>query len=766
MSSMHLRIILSLTGAVLLAACGGEESVDNGTCSNVGCHSQIEQISTKHDCVSCHGGDDTKSAIEESHPQYTPTLNTGFKPEFPLRNKGWNWTSLFDKSIEVNGVTELLFINPGDLRVANIGCGGDNPEDGTIGCHGDIVSRVKLNIHAGMQGDLSQVLYLNGDSIQPNTSSLFSGYPTVDPNFNPVTAPVGSVERLEQLPPIGCAREGDPRVAAGDLEAIPCPGDTDCCPDGWVFLGAPNPEHQSEGEIVSRMYDNNDCARCHLYNDGSKRTGDIRASGCTACHMKYANDGLSRSADESIDRTLLSRPAKHLHKGSMDDDQCAHCHNRGGRIPQGYYGRRERAGGGPTSPLNPPNASYTDLSLLGEGPYSNMHGRVFPFYIDDEDSTNDYDETPPDVHSKYGIMCVDCHVETEAHGDGHIYEDRFYEVEIKCETCHGDTKRIADGITLKGNKHSRITIKGEKVYMDFLSQDKRLEVTQIKKVFDDGSNPNVAEGCAGASHSEQLECFTCHSTWYPNCFHCHVERDDAGPERNWTDGLVRIGKLIRDNRKFISVDTFVLGVNRGDDYLAEGRYAPFIGFGTFNSYRNGLDEVYQDRIAVSTNGESYGIPWNKIHPHTNQTVPRNCDECHRSPGMVEDQAMLMDVDCDDSAADGYFDECSKYDRLRVTYGLGSRRYRLSAFLRNPTGAADIAIEYVLDRFVGADRYTINCPDGVESTDPACLGPNPVSHQGFRALSSEEVSALFSIEAQPQPRPNPKFPNKPPLGVLK
>ena len=79
---------------------------------------------------------------------------------------------------------------------------------------------------------------------------------------------------------------------------------------------------------------------------------------------------------------------------------------------------------------------------------------------------------------------------------------------------------------------------------------------------------------------------------------------------------------------------------------------------------------------------------------------------------------------------------------------------------------DIAIQYVLDRFVGADRYTINCPDPEKTDDPACLGPNPGSHVGFRSLTREEVKRLFSIVAEEHPREDPLFPAKPPLGVYK
>jgi hypothetical protein len=134
--------------------------------------------------------------------------------------------------------------------------------------------------------------------------------------------------------------------------------------------------------------------------------------------------------------------------------------------------------------------------------------------------------------------------------------------------------------------------------------------------------------------------------------------------------------------------------------------------------------------------------------------------------MAKNPAVLQDVDCDDEDGPAYAAICRQYDRLRVTYGYGSRRYRLAAFIADVAGGQDVAIEYVLDRFVGADRYLINCPDPLNPTDPACLGPNPVSHVGFRALTQAEVDAMFAVEVAPQERPDPAFPDKPPLGELK
>ena len=67
----------------------------------------------------------------------------------------------------------------------------------------------------------------------------------------------------------------------------------------------------------------------------------------------------------------------------------------------------------------------------------------------DEDSTNDIDETPPDLHFAAGMHCADCHVGSDVHGDGRLYSTSKQQVDIRCEDCHGTVRQqaAADGGT-------------------------------------------------------------------------------------------------------------------------------------------------------------------------------------------------------------------------------------------------------------------------------------------------------------------------------
>src|SRR5215475_14184888 len=82
--------------------------------------------------------------------------------------------------------------------------------------------------------------------------------------------------------------------------------------------------------------------------------GDYRQSGCTACHVVYANDrdpdhagpysdfgnlGLTSSADPTIPKGERGHPIKHQMTNGIPSSQCMTCHiHPGGNMLTGYYG--------------------------------------------------------------------------------------------------------------------------------------------------------------------------------------------------------------------------------------------------------------------------------------------------------------------------------------------------------------------------------------------------------------------------------------------
>ena len=82
-------------------------------------------------------------------------------------------------------------------------------------------------------------------------------------------------------------------------------------------------------------------------------------------------------------------PKKHEITSDISVEQCATCHYQGGRI--GFLFRGIREGGFQETP---PNAE-----VWADSVYTHVPG----YYILDEDTTNNIDETPPDLHYAAGI---------------------------------------------------------------------------------------------------------------------------------------------------------------------------------------------------------------------------------------------------------------------------------------------------------------------------------------------------------------------------
>lgn len=132
------------------------------------------------------------------------------------------------------------------------------------------------------------------------------------------------------------------------------------------------------------LYITKQCLGCHLWSYGDRSGGrPARSSGCSACHVVFADDGLSRSADPMIDKGQRPRPVSHTLAKSPPTAACQGCHEGGARI---------------------------GLSFRGVTP---------------DGSTG---ITPPDLHHEAGMSCSDCHGADEVHGAGGAPPT--------CEGCH------------------------------------------------------------------------------------------------------------------------------------------------------------------------------------------------------------------------------------------------------------------------------------------------------------------------------------------
>jgi len=545
-------------GAVAGSGTGGGAAGGGGTGgmppfeqSCVTCHDGIEDNHAGFDfaCVMCHGGDDQDPTMEGAHvqPSEPVTLDATTLPE--------------DYELEYQ-----QFINPSNLRVAEQTCGT---------CHPIEVDHVKKSLMATDAGHFAGGHYLNG--LQDSKTPKYSVFPISDDDGD---VPPGAIPFLEPVPSFDDS--ADPSLAATHYQAVP-------------------------GQA---------CGRCHLYSRGKgfrgaeNMDGVYRSEGCAACHMLYANDGLSQSADLTIDHSETGHSKIHQMTKAVPTEQCLHCHHRGARIGLNFTGRSQMP---PRLPSGPGVAGTTDERFN-----ENYHFA--------DPATN-----PPDIHHEVGMHCIDCHTSEGIMGDGNIYGHMDQATKIECRQCHGMPGEDASLVDNDGKALNNMAVVGGDVTMTSKVTG-QVHVTPQLSHFLDVNAPGYSPEAAAAMDSIHLkadgglECSTCHADWMPNCFGCHFERDQTKTGVNLLTGETEIGKVSTNNKLFESFKHFAMGWN------SEGRMAPYVvSCHPIADITAPDGSTVLDFIMPATQNGKSGLGHNPVEPHTNRKASRTCVECHRSP---------------------------------------------------------------------------------------------------------------------------------------
>jgi hypothetical protein len=338
-----------------------QQKVNPKSAGCIACHKNIESMhpgdASDEDlgigCTDCHGGDPAATTKEKAHvqPRYPQWWRSSANPErlFAKQNK---------ESAEF-----IRFVNPGDLRVADLSCG-------TSDCHPREVASVKKSMmtHGGMLWGAA--LYNNGSFPLKDTrfgeSYGRNGEP-LQVFTNPLPSPEETLKKgiipfLMPLPRWNVTQMGNIlRVFERGGEKKGLPSD----------IGIPNPE-EFPGKPDVKLTDRGIGTRLAIDPVflGLQKTrlldpilsllgtndhpGDYRSSGCTACHVVYANDrdpvhsgpfakagnlGYSQSADPTIPKNESGHPIKHQMTNGIPSSQCIVCHiHPGTNMLTTYYG--------------------------------------------------------------------------------------------------------------------------------------------------------------------------------------------------------------------------------------------------------------------------------------------------------------------------------------------------------------------------------------------------------------------------------------------
>ncbi len=437
-------------------------------------------------------------------------------------------------------------------------------------------------------------------------------------------------------------------------------------------------------ELAAYTYLRNQCLRCHTGSKGRQKRGDYRGIGCSACHIPYSNSGFYEGKDPTIPKNKPGHLLVHEIQASRNavvhvndinytgvpTKTCSTCHNRGKRIGVSYEGLMET------------NYSPT-FDDTGKG-QPKLH-------------TKHYIHLKEDVHRKKGMLCQDCHTTRDLHGDGFISGATLAPVEIECQDCHGTTKKypwelplgygdefatkpasgkargvaktLADYLkkgthyppmdgylrTARGNAYKNVVRKGNDVVVH-LASGKDLTLHPLKKLKQE--KKLSAQGLLAMDrigmHNDRMECYTCHDTWVPQCYGCHVKIDYSKGKKSvdWLasahahdmhgrtaqmQGTLKqylIDGKVTETRSYLRWENPPLVQN------GEGRISP-----AMPGCQVVITVIGKDGKAVQQNHVNMmpdykhpdskrklpGIVMAAVHSHTVQKKARACESCHTNP---------------------------------------------------------------------------------------------------------------------------------------
>ena len=363
------------------------------------CHSDTDQASMHANpgvvlgCTDCHGGDATvMKPVGTTRPERSYTMAMDQAHVLPLWPASWkgsgnpesNFTQINRESPEF-----IRFVNPGDLRVADLACGA---------CHQPVVEASRRSLMSTAAMFWAGAAYNNG--ILPMKRSIMgesyapASAPAAFPDNAPLPLKSELLERLDQaigpkpdaaltyLPatirnPVAVDENFQKKGLIETLYPLPA---WEVTPPGDVFrvferggrninsifpeTGLPNalgliqrleepgrPDLKQSnrgpgtGNRIAVPVLNIHKTRLNdpfLWFLGTNdQPGDYRSSGCTACHVVYANDrepkhsgpyarfghgGTTQSKDATIPRNEPGHPLQHAFTRAIPTAQCMTCH--------------------------------------------------------------------------------------------------------------------------------------------------------------------------------------------------------------------------------------------------------------------------------------------------------------------------------------------------------------------------------------------------------------------------------------------------------
>jgi len=479
---------------------------------------------------------------------------------------------------------------------------------------------------------------------------------------------------------------------------------TEMEPDVFVQEHEPLPEAlkydelerlRDDPSLAAFTYIRTECQRCHHAVKGRQERGDFRGMGCSSCHIPYSNEGLYEGADASIAKDKPGHMLVHSIQGTREAkvtvhdttysgipvETCTTCHDRGKRIGVSFQGLME-------------SAYESPFAEDGSG-QAKLH-------------TKHYIAMQQDIHYQKGMTCQDCHVSLDVHSDGFLAAANLAAVQIECADCHGTPNKYpwelplgfmdefketpADGpargvgdkpidmtlqgtsiskqdgylLTVRGNPYENVVRVGNEVVLHTAAgKDIKFKPLKLLNEEDKLSERGRVAMCQVEKHLDRMECYSCHASWTPQCYGCHVKIDfsQPNPHSDFVDFVESAGKKnfdwvaagrkhqdpdhrndrgetgydtiipgkVHEERSYLRFESPMLGVN------GEGRITP-LAPGCQPSVtiigEDGkpilLNHIFRTMPGAEGSGDEgqLAIDMSPTQPHTITKNARTCESCH------------------------------------------------------------------------------------------------------------------------------------------
>ena len=270
------------------------------------------------------------------------------------------------------------------------------------------------------------------------------------------------------------------------------------------------------------------------------------------------------------------------------------------------------------------------------------------------------------IHVDKGMHCSDCHFTQDNHGNGHLYGEVASAIEIECKDCHGTAQSYPDlrtsgpaappgGTDMRLYRNSdgqrRFEWQGDRlIQRSVLDPDLEWTLSLVKDTVDPAhdeynqkaaraklmSNDTANQAWGPdvpvdelAHQDEDIECYTCHTSWITSCAGCHlpIEANWKSEKHHYEGGITR--NYATYNPQVARDAMFMLG-RRGpanDSKIAPVRSSSALVLSSTNANR---ERIYIQQPPIAASGYS-SQALNPHFPHTTRkTETKTCSNCHLS----------------------------------------------------------------------------------------------------------------------------------------